>query len=362
MSASHAPTVAAAVVQTHPLDGTNASLPLVIEPADRASRGAASLLAWMYAERDPLRRLLTHHGALLLRGFAVEDAATFEAVARAVDPALKNDYLGTSPRNAITDYVFSASELPPYYPIPQHCEMSFTLAPPVRLFFWCQLASTGPGGETPLVDMRTVLRDLDPAVRARFEERGVRNIRNYVGPEGGSRFDLWKLKRWDEMFGTTDRGRVEAICGKEGFACAWKAGGRLQLANTQPAIKRHPITGEPAWFNHSQVFHLSSVPAEYAYIARRLGGWRYRGLHALARALVTLKRRTSAVEDQAMHCTFGDGGEIGDGDMDKVREAIWKNLVFPKWQTGDVVMIDNDAVAHGRMPYRGPRRVAVAWA
>ena len=29
---------------------------------------------------------------------------------------------------------------------------------------------------------------------------------------------------------------------------------------------------------------------------------------------------------------------------------------------GDVVAIDNFAVSHGRLPYRGPRNVAVAWA
>jgi hypothetical protein len=63
-----------------------------------------------------------------------------------------------------------------------------------------------------------------------------------------------------------------------------------------------------------------------------------------------------------MHCTYGDGSPIPDADMRAVREAFWRNMVFPKWQRGDVVAIDNHAVAHGRMPYRGPRRIAVAWA
>ena len=73
-------------------------------------------------------------------------------------------------------------------------------------------------------------------------------------------------------------------------------------------------------------------------------------------------RRLRSPEDQAMYCSFGDGTPIADADMEAVRDAVWKNLVFPRWRRGDVLAIDNRAVAHGRMPYRGPRHVVVAWA
>ncbi|MGV2480312.1 UNVERIFIED_CONTAM: TauD/TfdA family dioxygenase, partial [Salmonella enterica subsp. enterica serovar Weltevreden] len=109
-----------------------------------------------------------------------------------------NEYLGTSPRDALTDFVFSASELPGYYPIPQHCEMTFTRTPPRRIFFWCGVQPRAGGGETPMVDFRRVWADLDPAVRERFVQRGLRIVRNYSGPDTGDK-DLWQLKRWDEM-------------------------------------------------------------------------------------------------------------------------------------------------------------------
>ncbi len=240
--------------------------------------------------------------------------------------------------------------------------MSFVRHPPRRLFFCCLVAPSGPGGETPLADFRQVYRDLDPQVRQRFAERGVRNIRNYCGPQGGSRLDLWKLKRWDEMFQTADRAEVERRCRDNGFESSWHEGGRLRLCNVQPAFQQHPETGETAWFNHSQVFHLSAAPGEYRRLARRLGRLRYRALGAVARTAVLLKRHLSPAEEQAMHCTFGDGTPIDDGDMEKVREAIWKNLVCFRWQAGDVLAIDNLSVSHGRMPYTGPRQVAVCWA
>src|SRR6266498_5815728 len=103
-------------MRLHPFD--ERGLPLVIEPEGATSVDA--LLAWI--DRETLHAQLRQHGALLFRGFSVADPKTFERLALALDPVLGTEYLGTSPRNALSDYVFSASELPGWYPIPQHCE------------------------------------------------------------------------------------------------------------------------------------------------------------------------------------------------------------------------------------------------
>lgn len=342
--------------------GRRTALPLIVEPGD--SDVTASRLAGQLArENGWAQAQLRAHGALLFRGFAIDDARDFEQVARAIEPNLAKDYLGTSPRDAVTTHVFNASELPSYYPIPQHIEMSFVPQPPRTLFFACLVAPQGPGGETPLVDFRAVLRDLDPTVRARFEQLGVRNIRNYDGPGSPRQRDLWMLKRWDEMFRTTDKAEVERIAHAHGFQTQWKALDRLALINTQPATRPHPETGEPIWFNHVQVFHPAAAAGEYLRIARRQGpALRYLGLAAFAAVLVAAKRRLRDETEQAMYCSYGDGSPISDRTVDAVRTAIWNNLVFPRWQRGDVLVIDNRAIGHGRMPYRGSRRVVVAWA
>jgi alpha-ketoglutarate-dependent taurine dioxygenase len=336
-------------------------LPLVVEPD--GDRSCERVTDWLTREHDLVESKLLEHGAILLRGFDLASPAGFERVARAIDPELKKDYLGTSPRDALTDYVFSASELPPYYPIPQHCEMTFLREPPRRLFFCCLVAPQGTGGETPLADFRKVLESLDPATRDRFEQRGLRIIRNYSGPGSSSgRFDLWKLKRWDEMFQTTDRTVVEQKCKAQDFESTWTPDGGLRLVSSHRAVRPHPVTGVPVWFNHSQVFHLSSAAAELGRAARRQGSLRLAALAAFARAAVFVKRRRTRTEDQALECTYGDGTPIEDRDMDRVRDAIWRHMVFFRWQAGDVLAIDNAAVAHGRMPYRGPRKVVVCWA
>jgi len=342
------------------LDNSPAGLPLVVGARD--DRDPAHLVDWIGAHHDELATRLAQHGAILFRGFDVFDAPTFERVARAIDDHLENEYLGTSPRNALTDYVFTASELPPFYPIPQHCEMSFIAEPPKRLFFCCLLAPAAGSGETPLADFRRVLRDLPAETRRRFEQRGLRIVRNYAGPDGGGRFDFWKLKRWDEMFLTADRGAVEEKCRAEGFEPEWLPGGGLRLISSQPITRRHPLTGEEVWHNHSSTFHISAAPGEYERIYRLRPTARNWFFWQLARTLVALQRWTKKPDELAMHCTYADGGEIPDEEMERVREAVWRNLVIVPWQRGDVVAIDNYAVAHGRLPYQGPREVAVAWA
>lgn len=334
-------------------------LPLVVEA--RGDRSVDALVGWLDAEKALVRDRLLSHGAMLFRGHAIHDAPAFERVARAIDPDLKNEYLGTSPRNALTSHVFTASELPPFYPIPQHCEMSFTAHPPSKLFFCCLTEPAAGSGETPLADFRAVLRSLDPQLVKRFEEKGLRIVRNYSGPDGGGRFDLWKLKRWDEMFLTTDKAAVEARCRAEGFDPVWTANGGLRLVSTQPIVRRHPVTGEPAWHNHSTTFHVSQAAGEYARIYQMRPTLKHFALLQLARVLESLQRRKPA-DERAMHCTWADGTEIPDADMEAVRAAVWKHLVVVPWQRGDVIAIDNFAVSHGRLPYAGPRSVAVAWA
>lgn len=346
-------------MRVHPFAQTHGGLPLVVEPGrDRSPTG---LVAWLLENQGWVEEQMRHYGAMLFRGFAVHEPIDFERIARAIDDNLKKDYLGTSPRNALTEFVFNASEVPGAFPIPEHCEMSFVKNFPRHLFFCC-LQPSPVGGETPLVDFRKVYADLDPAVRQRFVERGIKAIRNYAGPDAKSKLDFWQLKPWDDMFGSRDHAVVEAKCREEAFEPTWGEGESLRLVSRHQAVRQHSETGEPVWFNHSTTFHVSMAPGEYKRIWRRQKTLRNLFFWQLSSALVAIRRRTIRPEDQSMHCTYLDGTEIPDADMDHVRDVIWKHMVIYPWQQGDVVAIDNQSVGHGRLPYRGPRRIAVCWA
>jgi alpha-ketoglutarate-dependent taurine dioxygenase len=342
---------------------TSGALPLTVRPrpGDAAGADRAALCAWLRANRQWVQQKLTEHGALRFRGFDIREAIEFEEVAAALDPDLKNEYLGTSPRDSVTDYVFNASELPDYFPIAQHCEMSFCARPPRRVFFCCLDAPAEGSGETPLCDFRAVWRDLDPAVRERFEAGGIRIVRNYAGPGGERDDDPTQLKPWPEMFLTTDRDEVVKKCREEGFTPTWLAGDGLRLESTQAVTRDHPVTGEAVWHNHITTFHVTTAAGEYARIAALRPSERHRGVHRMAQDLEK-RLREQPSEERSMHSTYLDGTEFPDADIEAVRDTVWKHMVIEPWRRGDVVAIDNHSVSHGRMPYEGPRRVVVAWA
>jgi len=335
----------------------------IISPTRPDDVPLQALLERIDRDRQSLLDRRTQAGALLFRGFGIDEPAHFEQVAAALHPGdLKNDYLGTSPRNIVpgTQYVFSASELPSYYPIPQHIEMSFLPTTPHNLLFYCDVAPNG-NGETPICDFRRVYQELDPHVRDLFEERGVHYIRNYDGPNAPKTGNLWQLKPWPDMFQTTDKQQVEAVCAENDLTVIWGDHDRLTLRNNRPAVMPHPLTGEKAWFNHTQVFHAEAAAIEYGHIARRQRSIRSHFFAGFTDIMTRIRVARNNPENLAMHVTYGDGKQIPKLVVRHVLDVIWRNTVFCPWQKGDVLWIDNFSTSHGRMPYSGPRVIHVCW-
>ena len=334
--------------------------PLTVLPTG-ARNTPQDLVAYITAHRAELEEALVERGALKFRGFALRTAQDVEDVALAIDADLASgEYLGTSPRNALTKHVHSASELPGHYPIPQHCEMSFLANPPTRLYFSC-LRPSDWGGETPLCDFRLVWRDLDPGVRERLQRKGFRVVRNYVGPKTPKSRDPFALKRWDEMFGTTDRDEIARVCAREAMTPEWLPGDRLRLTCEPPVMRKHPQTGEEVYFCHLQVFQVDTPGAELRRVWQRRHT-AHAAFWALAGQVVaSVTKRLKAPEQRAMDVTHADGSPIADADVEHVRDVIWRHQVVDPWQLGDFVVIDNLTTSHGRLPYSGERQVVIAW-
>jgi alpha-ketoglutarate-dependent taurine dioxygenase len=346
-------------VQFRPYDEKHKDvLMLALPDGDRSKPGLEHYLS---EEKSKVNQLITRHGALLFRGFDIQSAQDFEDIARCIDDKLKNDYLGTSPRNAITKYVFSASELPPFYPIPQHCEMSFLPHPPRRLFFYCHVAPK-KHGETPICDFRKVYQQLNDEEKNAFAEKGVKTIRNYDNPQKKQRLNLWQLKGYDELFGTTDKEKIMEICRAHETEAAWLPNGKLRLINKQRAFIQHPVTHETVWYNHTQVFHRDAAAIEYLKIALRQKNLKAISVATFIHLMTVIKKLTRKPTDEAMHVTFLDGSEIPKRYIKHLQDVIWNNMVFFQWQKGDIIAIDNYSTAHGRMPYNSPREIYVCWA
>lgn len=336
-------------------------LPLIIEPAK--NHGTTSdLLSWINSNRAIFTEKFHKYGGVLFRGFEIDTPKDFESLAVCVDPKLENDYYGTSPRLPVqgTKYVFTASELPGYYPIAQHCEMSYVKHPPVSIFFYCHVEPSY-GGESPICNFRKVYADMDPRIRKEFETRGIVTVRNYSGLHNKLPLNLFELKRWNEIFNTTDTKEVERQCKQQEIDFEWMPNGNLRLQHKTPAIITHPVTHEKAWFNHLQVFHPHGADTEYFHIHDRQKRTKTFLWKHFLKWMVKFKSLTIAPLNQSMNVVFGDGSPVPDSYVEHVQDIIWKNMVILPWRKNDVMAIDNFSTSHGRLPYEGDREILVCW-
>ncbi|MFC5288480.1 TauD/TfdA family dioxygenase [Actinokineospora guangxiensis] len=308
-------------VRTETGDGT---LPLRVH-----RRADTTLATWAAASRDTVDEWLGEHGAVLFTGFEVtldRLPAVTEALAGTPLPYRER----STPRTQLADGVYTSTEYPADQTIPLHNENSYQQTYPARLVFCC-LRAPETGGKTPLADCRRVLRRLPHAVVAKFRDLGVRYVRNFHDSLG---------LPWTEAFQTDDRAAVEQYCAEHGIRAGWRPDGGLRTEQDRPALTRHPVTGDEVWFNHAAFFHVTSLPPDVA-----------RGL-----------TDRFAPEDLPTNTCYGDGTPIEDDTLAMIRAAYDAEKHTAPWTQGDLLLVDNVLVAHGREPFTGQRSIAVSMA
>jgi alpha-ketoglutarate-dependent taurine dioxygenase len=316
-------------------------LPAVIE-----AHPGESLRALLEDERESLGVIRKRHGAILLRGFGLASAEEFrEAAALAFENQSREYIGGVSPRGKVMAGVYESTSFPAHLRIPQHNEMAYLPDPPRGIAFFCE---TEPqhGGETPLADARAIYASMDIATRNEFESRGISYHRYLYGP----RWNLHDRLRhrivplhtsWMAAFATGDPAVVERCCAENGSKVEWDKEDGAKINNVLPAVRQHPDTGELLWFN--QVSTFLSAPRSTGLVRWMLYQFGYRKPFL-----------------RPFHATFGDGERIRLRHINAVNEAIDSATVSFRWRKGDLLLLDNYLVTHGRMPYRGERRILVA--
>jgi hypothetical protein len=67
-------------------------------------------------------------------------------------------------------------------------------------------------------------------------------------------------------------------------------------------------------------------------------------------------------EDLPRNVYYGDGTPIEDSVVAEISALYDQQAVRFQWQAGDVILLDNMAVAHARDPFKGSRKILVAMA
>jgi alpha-ketoglutarate-dependent taurine dioxygenase len=116
----------------------------------------------------------------------------------------------------------------------------------------------------------------------------------------------------------------------------WK-GDILTIRYRRWAVLRHPCTQETIWFNHGTFFNPYTLAPE-------------------------IKEAVLSLGDEALsyNTFYGDGAPIEEETIKILDEAYSAETVSFPWQPGDVLMLDNMRIAHGRSPFKGKREVLVA--
>lgn len=335
-------------------------IPVVVSPRPSGRQDFAFLLSFVKDNCAAINKVIGETGAVLFRGFEVRTAEQFEQIALLIKPNLSKQYLGTSPRTSTSEYTFTASEIGPSKPVAAHCEMAFLPnSKPERIFFCC-LQPSEYGGETPIVRVDHVLRDMPARVRSRFEAQGVRYVRNYAGKASAKSLNPFQLKPWEDVFETTDPREIQKMCDRDGVAASFSNDGKdLRLSNTQPAILAHPQSKIPVWSSHAAVFNIWGPFIEMTQVLRYRWDWRTAIFGLIVWILTITMKFIYSAEQQAMNSFYGDGVELSYSDIKAISDATWKNYAVYKWQKGDIVAVDNNLVAHGRLPFRGSRKRVV---
>lgn len=303
---------------------TSLSHPATFLPSGLPS-GSRDLGAFLSANHELIAEALNAKGAVLFRDFNVPDPAYFDAAVELYGG--KNFAYAKSLSNAVrvnvTPRVFTANEAPPTTEIFLHHEMAQTPIYPSKLFFFCEIAAE-EGGATPLCRSDLLVERLEadtPDLIAAFREKGVRytNVMPAADDAGSGQGRSWK-----STLSVDNKADAEARLEDLGYSWDWQADGSLRVTTPRLDAVRDVGGGRSAFFNQ--------LIAAYR-------GW------------------SDSRNEASRSITYGDGSAIDHHGMMQVI-AVADALTYDHaWQAGDVVLVDNYLVMHGRRPFAGKRRV-----
>jgi alpha-ketoglutarate-dependent taurine dioxygenase len=105
-------------------------------------------------------------------------------------------------------------------------------------------------------------------------------------------------------------------------------------------VRRHPSSGEPTFFNQVLLHHPAALPAEVRAAMNELYD----------------------ADSFPRNVSYGDGSPIPDEVITYLLSEYDKRAIRFPWLPGDMILLDNMLVSHGRAPFTGSRKILVAMA
>ncbi|TID04991.1 Clavaminate synthase-like protein [Colletotrichum higginsianum] len=290
--------------------GDNGNAPPVAE-------SAAALRA--LGESGRLQELLERHGAVLVRGAGQPSAETFSRLVGAAERgrgSLPHVQIGLAgKRTPLAENVWTANEGSPSTRFYQHNEYSRYTRFPSNIHFYC-VKKAPKGGATPIANSANVFEKVQAEIPELVEEIRKRGLGD------------------DEA---TTREKVERQVRRLTSDFKWNADGSLELTQHIPGLRRLPASGRPVWFNGLV------------------------GRHGITRDIGALDPPHIGRDGMTyLPCVYGDETPIPRELLDKLIEVIDKEEISLVLEEGDLLLVDNFQVSHGREPWEGDRQILVS--
>lgn len=281
---------------------------------------------WTSLNKQTILSQLAKDGAVLFRGFPLTTAQDFDAFITALDlPVFTyEESLSNAVRVSVTERVFTANEAPANVSIYMHHEMAQTPVFPSKLFFFCEKAAE-KAGETPLCRSDILWQEISqklPTFAANCRKKGVKYT-NYMPGEDDAASG--QGRSWRSTLDVNTKEEAEAKLSRLRYQWVWQEDGALEVQTAALAAVKTLTDGTEVFFNQLIAAFL---------------GWKNGA--------------------KAIH--FGDDSPIAEQDMQRVCELADSLTFDMPWQAGDLVLIDNFRVMHGRRPFEGARRILASLA
>ncbi|PWA40927.1 hypothetical protein CTI12_AA558300 [Artemisia annua] len=280
------------------------------------------------ASKSWLELQLHQSGAILFRGFPLVSASDFNDFVEAFGFEPLPYVGGAAIRTHVIGHVFTANESPLDQKIPFHHEMAVQPEFPSKLFFFCETEPVS-GGETPVVLSHIIydkMKERHPSFVQQLEEVGL--IYTRVLSEDDDPSSPVGLG-WKSKFSTSDKCIAQERAAKLGATLKWKESGAVEVKiGPIPGVRYDKSRNRKTWFN---------------MLVSAIGGF-----------------ENELNDDPAKAVTFGDGQPLPAHIVHDCCKILDEECVAIPWLKGDVLMLDNLAVLHARLPLITPPRRILA--
>jgi alpha-ketoglutarate-dependent taurine dioxygenase len=275
-------------------------------------------------DEEWIAQIFRERGAILFRGFKAT-VTDFEKLTQLLSHNHLT-YKGGGWRGGVLDRssvngnptLLTATGKTQDFPIPLHGEMYYVGTPPEIVWFYC--ASAAPqGGETTLADGEEFFRKMGAPLQEFFQAHRLKYSRHLSRAE------------WRVVFENDDRTVVENACREQKLCVRWLKEDNLSTELISSAMRTNPNSG--------LVFINSLLPIAIGELSN-----------------LRLAAKGESEVFPSITVRLDDGSTIPVGTIAELMSVASRTEVPISWRSGDILMVDNTRVMHGRRASVGTTR------